>query len=275
MICYPRFLPRVNLFLNVVRNKMDAKSDALRGKRVLAIGDSITSDGRWQAEFERITGSTVTTHARGGVGIIDMVFGLGAYDSGDMRYDPYTGANRELPPLTEDDVADCDLLIFFGGYNERHAEYGSDDDIYPENDTLNGKFNAVMGRIISLLESSGNCKCRVMMVSPHCVGKYDWVDADGTEEFPAGSGRTLETMSSLIRSVARRFGAIFYDAYSLSGIGPDNWCVFANSSAVYRADYDPGKTYEAPYPQYADQAHLNAEGYKLLGEKIAHFALSI
>ena len=254
---------------------MERNTDRWRGKRVLVVGDSITSDGRWQAEFERITGSTVMTHARGGVGIIDMVFGLGAYDSGDMKYDPYTGANRELPPLTEDDVRDLDLLIFFGGYNERHAEYGNEDDEYPENDTLNGKFNAVMKRILSLLESSGNVGCRVMIVSPHCVGKYDWVDADGTEEFPAGSGRTLATMSELIRSVSRRFGADFYDAYSLSGIGPDNWCVYANSPTVYREDFDPEKEYEAPYPEYADQAHLNGAGYKLLGEKIARFALSL
>ena len=243
----------------------------LKGKKVLAVGDSISSDGRWQKEFERVTGAAVATHARGGVGIIDMVFGLGVADSGDMKYDPYTGANCELGPLTAADVTDVDMLIFFGGYNERHMEYGSVDDVYPEKNTLFGKFNAVMARIYSLLDEAKNRNCRVIMVSPHCVGRYDWVDADGTEEFPIGSGRTLETMSDVVRRVAEKYGALFFDAYHLSGIGPDNWCEYANSPVAIRPDYDPSEKYEAPYPMWADQAHLNGKGYALLGRAVASF----
>jgi len=270
------FLPAVGeacrgLFISKER-KMDGK---LTGKKVLAIGDSITSDGRWQKEFERVTGSVVTTHARGGVGIIDMVFGLGVADSGGAKYDPYTGANRELPPLTEEDVADKDLIIFFGGYNERHMEYGSIDDLYPARDTLLGKFNAVLTRIFSLLKSAKNDKCRVIIIAPHCVGKYDWVNADGTEEFPIGSGRTLETMSKVVGHIAEKYGIPFYDAYHLSGIGKDNWRLYANSPVALRQDYDPSAHYEAPYPMYADQAHLNGDGYALLGAGIARFALSL
>ncbi|MBR6918396.1 MAG: SGNH/GDSL hydrolase family protein [Clostridia bacterium] len=243
----------------------------LEGKRVLAIGDSITSDGRWQREFERVTGAVVTTHARGGVGIIDMVFGLGCADSGNMKYDPYTGVNGELLPLGADDFEGKDLVIFFGGYNERHMEYGDADDEYPRDDTLYGKFNTVMKKIISMKREN----CPLIIVSPHCVGKYDWVDADGTEEFPAGSGRTLETMSYLISDVAKTYGAFFFDAYHLSGIGRENWNIYANSPTPYRADYSPSGHYEAPYPMYADQAHLNGDGYALLGGKIAEFALSV
>ena len=98
-----------------------------------------------------MTGATVVTHARGGVGIIDMVFGLGAAESESMKYDPYTGANRELPPLAAEDLRGVDLVIFYGGYNERHMEYGCEDDVYPECDTLYGKFNAVMTRIVLLI----------------------------------------------------------------------------------------------------------------------------
>ena len=249
--------------------------DKLKGKKVLAVGDSITSDGRWQKEFERVTGASVTTHARGGVGIIDMVFGLGAADSDGMRDDPKTGANRELPPLGEIDVADLDVIIFFGGYNERHMEYGSEGDVYPADNTLYGKFNTVLTRIFSLLAIAKNEDCRVIIVSPHCVGKYDWVDADGTEEFPAGSGRTLGTMSALIESVAKKYNIPFYDAYNLSGIGRDNWCRYANSPVAVRPDYDPSAKYDAPYPMYADQAHLNGEGYAKLGGAIAEFVLSL
>jgi len=247
----------------------------IKGGRVLAIGDSITSDGRWQEEFAKVTGSTVTTHARGGVGVIDMVFGLGAAESDGMRYDPTTGVNCELPPLKVSDVADKDVVIFFGGYNERHMEYGDEDDVYPHDDTLNGKLNAVMTRIFDLLKAAKNQNCRVIMIAPHCVGRYDWVDADGTEEFPEGSGRTLETMASLIGEVAKRYGAAFFDAYHLSGIGPSNWRKYANSPYPYRQDFDPHGFYEAPYPQNADQAHLNGDGYALLGRKIAEFAQNL
>ncbi len=246
---------------------------SLSGKKVLAIGDSITSDGRWQKEFERLTGSTVTTHARGGVGIIDLVFGLGAAESAGMRYDPYTGANRELPPLSCRDVADKDVVIFFGGYNERHMEYGSENDVFPRDDTLLGKYNTVMTRLFELKKESGGNFVTVL-ISPHCVGRYNWVDADGTEEFPAGSGRTLETMSGVVSRVAEKYGCLFYDAYHESGIGPQNWYKYANSPTVLRSDYDPHGVYEAPYPMYADQAHLNGDGYAKLGEGIARFVCS-
>lgn len=40
-------------------------------------------------------------------------------------------------------------------------------------------------------------------------------------------------------------------------------------------DYDPEKEYVAPYPQYADQSHMNDAGYARLGECIAAFAEGI
>ena len=251
------------------------KISGISGLRVLAIGDSITSDGRWQREFERVTGAEVTTHARGGVGIIDMVFGLGCSESEGMKYDPYTGANRELPPLATSDLENTDLVIFFGGYNERHMEYGEEDDVYPENNSLFGKYNTVMKKLFALIGEAGGENCRIALISPHCVGKYDWVDADGTEEFPAGSGRTLETMAEVVRRVSDKYETAFFDAYHLSGIGPENWYRYANSPTVLRPDYDPRGKYEAPYPMYADQAHLNGDGYALLGRKIAEFAAAL
>lgn len=90
------------------------------GKKVLAIGDSITSDGRWQAEFSRITGAEITTHAYGGIGLIDMVIGLGASENEDMKYDPYTGCNGNFHPLSAEEVGSADLIILLGAYNERH-----------------------------------------------------------------------------------------------------------------------------------------------------------
>ena len=42
-----------------------------------------------------------------------------------------------------------------------------------------------------------------------------------------------------------------------------------SSPTAIKEDYDPSKEYIAPYPQYADQAHLNAAGYARIGECIA------
>ncbi len=246
-----------------------------KNKNVLAIGDSITSDGRWQEEFARIIGCNIETHAYGGIGIIDMIEGLGTANSPDFKYDPFTGRNGNFTPLCAGDVKDKELIIFLGAYNERHMEYGCAGDMFPLNNTLRGKFAYVIKRLRELLSEAGNDNCHIMLVAPHCVGKYDWVDRDGYEDFPRGSGRSLETMSYLIKETAEENGLYFCDAWHESGIGKDNWCIYANSPSVLKEDYDPSAEYTAPYPQYADQAHLNALGYKKLGECIARSVLKI
>lgn len=246
-----------------------------KNKNVLAIGDSITSAGQWQAEFSRITGCNIETHAYGGIGIIDMIEGLGTANSPDFKYDPYTGRNGNFKPLSVCDVKEKDFIIFLGAYNERHMEYGKKGDMFPRDNTLRGKFDYVIKRLYELLHEAENSTCPIMLVAPHCVGKYDWVDRDGYEDFPRGTGRSLETMSFLIKEIAEENDLHFCDAWHESGIGRDNWSIYANSPDVLKGDYDPAAEYTAPYPQYADQAHLNGEGYKKLGECIARAALKI
>ncbi|MBR5632633.1 MAG: hypothetical protein IKW68_01520, partial [Clostridia bacterium] len=133
------------------------------GKNVLVIGDSIVADGRWQAEMGRITGANVRTHAYGGIGLIDMIEGLGASQN-NMKYDPYTGCNGKFGPLELDDVAWADLIILGGPYNERHMEYGERGDMYPENDTLRGKMAYVIDRLYGMMEECGNYGCHIMLV---------------------------------------------------------------------------------------------------------------
>ena len=70
------------------------------GKNVLCIGDSITSDGRWQAEFARRTGCNISTHANGGIGLIDMVDGQSGFAG-----DPNTAVSGKLGPLTVEKLA--------------------------------------------------------------------------------------------------------------------------------------------------------------------------
>lgn len=247
-------------------------------KNVLVMGDSITSDGRWQKAFANATGAKVRTHAYGGIGLIDMIDGLGAYDAlagGDMSYDPFTGCNGPFGPLTYDEVKWADLIIILGAYNERHSEYGRQGDMFPRENTLRGKYSYVIERLFAMLDKVGNLDCRVLICTPHCVGKYDWVDSDGYEEFPRGCGRSLETMSREIVSIAGSYNLPCCDLWHTSGIGKFTWKIYANSPTPLNPEFDPEKEYTAPYPQYADQAHLNDLGYARLGSCIAAFAETV
>lgn len=254
---------------------MKAEFSKWNGKNVLCIGDSITSAGLWQKEMAGLTGCNVRTHAQGGIGLIEMVDGQDGSTEADCLYDPTTGVSGKLGALTSEKVGWADLIILLGAYNERHMEYGVRGDIYPEQNTLRGKFAYVLDRIYKLMEESSNLGCRVMLVTPHCVGKYDWVDSDGYEDFPKGSGRNLETMAELITKIAGEYNIPCCDAWHTSGINRFTWKYYAHSPIVMAPDYDPAKTYVAPYPQYADQAHLNELGYARLGSCIASFAENI
>ncbi len=249
-----------------------------QNKNVLVMGDSITSDGRWQKEFARRTGANIKTHAYGGIGLIDMIDGLGAYDAligGDMQYDPFTGCTGPFKPLSYEEVEWADLIIILGAYNERHMEYGERGDMFPHQNTLRGKYAYVIEHLYAMLDKVDNLDCRVMIAAPHCPGKYDWIDSDGYEDFPKGSGRSLETMADLIKTIAGEYNLPCCDLWHTSGIGKFTWKIYANSPVAINPDYDPSKEYVAPYPQYADQAHMNDRGYARLGSCIAAFAETI
>lgn len=243
--------------------------DKWRNKNVLVLGDSIAADGRWEKEFARLTGANVKIHAWGGINIIDMVEGLGASEN-DMKYDPHTGCNGCFTPLSNEEVGEADLIIVDGAYNERHMEYGEKGDMYPENNTLRGKFAYVINKLYNMMEETDNLDCHIMLVTPHCSGLYDWVNADGYTEFPEGSGRSLETMAKLICEIAGENNLYCCDAWHTSGIGRRTWKIYCASPVVMREDYDPEKEYDAPYPWYADQAHMNDRGYARLGQCIAY-----
>ena len=240
-----------------------------KNKNVLVVGDSLTADGRWQKRFSEITGCNVKTHAYGGIGIIEIIEGTGPSGNEIVRYDPVTCTGGDFGPLTAEEVGWADLIILLMAYNERHIEYGTRGDKYPEQVTLHGKYAYAIEKIYGFIDETGNHDCRIMLVTPHCIGRYAWIDADGYEEFPEGSGRSLETMAEAIKDIAASFNLPCYDAWHNSGINRFTWKYFANSPTEINPDYDPEKEYIAPYPQYADQAHLNGEGYKRLGECIA------
>lgn len=245
------------------------------GKKILAIGDSLTSQMGWQSKTAELLGAEIKTHANGGIGFIDMVDG----QKGWGEYDNDTGVSALLPPLSIAEAGWADLILVFGGYNERHMEYGNTGDIYPVNDTLCGKVQYVIDKIYSLLESADNLGCRLAFITPHCVGKYDWIPVDGYGEYPSGSGRTLELLAENIKKVAAFNSLPCWDAFHESGINRYTWKYLSwspvENNEAYSSDTYVNKS-SSPYPQYADQVHLNYErGYPYFGERIAAFINTI
>ena len=237
------------------------------GKNVLCIGDSLTSANQWQKKLNSMLGMNVTTHAKGGVGLISMVdgdLGLG----GD--YDNTTNASGTLEPLSSSDVSGKDLIILFGGYNDRGADNGQLGDCYnPDGsgqNTIIGRVQYCLNRIWEELEKANNLTCRVMVVTPHCAGKYSWIDADGYTDF-GGVGRNIKTMSEAIENVSNYNNLPCYNAWKNSGIGRHTWSVWSASPTPTNTDGSG----DGPYPYNNDQLHLNNEGYAHLGECIAEF----
>lgn len=229
------------------------------GAEVLAIGDSLTSAKKWQLKTTELLGCNIITHAKGGKGYIDLIDGENGQD-GD--YDNETDVSGVLRPLSVDDVIGKKLIIVYAGYNERHMSYGEIGDVYPTNNTLAGKVQYVINSIYSLLEQADNLTCKLLFITPHCVGAYGYVNIDGYGEYPLGTGRTLEGISNIIKKVAEYNNIEVLDLWHNSGIGKFTWDIYCAKTPASAT---------APYPDNVDLVHLNASvGYPHLGTLIAN-----
>lgn len=92
--------------------------------------------------------------------------------------------------------------------------------------------------------------CRILIVTPHCVGKYSYINADGYEEYPPGSGRSLKKMTEIMEAVAADNSIPVCNLWKTSGINRRTWCVYG---AV------PGE----------DMVHCSDKGYELIGDVIS------
>ena len=270
-----------------------------KGKTALVIGDSITAAQKWQKKLKEDLQMNVKTHAKGGVGIIKMVDG----DNGiDGDYDNETDASGTLYPLNTNDVTGVDLIIVLPAYNERSKEYGVIGDVYPTKNNIIGLIQYMINRIYEELAKANNLNCKVLFATPHCAGKYGYVDADGYDEYPNGSGRTMETMSDTIKLICNYNNIPVCDLWHNSGINRFTWTIYgSNSNAVneqytkYELNaqgqviglnplrYTTGNSYyqirdgkvvleeytgSSPYPFNGDQLHCNDLGYARIGECI-------
>lgn len=275
----------------------------------------MTQAGIWTERLAERLNCRVFRHCKGGLGMRAIV------DGG-------IGAEGTLPPLSPDIVRNMDLIIFYAGYNDRGLPDSRPEDgfrqgnrHYPGDgpmsglrlndeprDTIAGLTEYCIRRIYAELLKASNPTCRLLLVTPHCAGRYPYIDADGYEEYPAGSGRTMESMADTIKQVAQRNQLPVCDLWHNSGINRYTWNVYGASSTPVCAQYSPflldsrgnpiseqrityitGKRYyqkrgnkilpeeytgTVPYPYNADQLHASVEGYHLIGDVITGAVLS-
>lgn len=246
------------------------------GKKCLVIGDSTSATEQWQKKLSENLGMSVTTHAKGGIGFLQMVVGSLGYE-GD--YDNETGNTGVLQPLKVSDVYDKHLIIIFGGFNDRGTKLGEITDLYKTDgtgqNTVTGQLQFVLNWIYDLLKGNEsyaqNLKCKIVLVTPYCCGKYSYVDYDGYGG-DSWAGYTLREMCNRIVEIASLNNCSSYNAWENSGIGRHTWTIYsASPTATKEAGGDT-----APYPTNADQLHLNnSVGYPHLGDCISAFVSGI
>lgn len=251
---YWREYPQITLYAESAKTADISLSSQTKwnAKNILAIGDSLTAALKWQSKVTEIHGCTVTTHAKGGIGLIPMVDGDGA-------------ATDPIPALTSAQVSGKDLIVLFGGMNERSLTYGLLGDLYPSQNTLYGRMQYVINKIYSLLKTANNLTCKILIVTPHCCGKYNYIDVDGYGEYPAATGQTLEKLVNNLKTCANYNNLRVVDLWHNSGVGKNTWSVYM-ASAVATITPPGGST--APYPANGDQVHFNDTGYALIGQII-------
>lgn len=197
----------------------------ISGGNYLAIGDSITAANLYQGSIASKFKMILTTHALGGVGLVGMVDG-----------------ESSLAALTVAQVTGKKLITFFGGLNNRGSLQGTITDLYPTQNTICGQLNYALDKVLSLLVTANNRDCRVVCILPHNVGKYPYIDANGTDEYPTGSGQSLYTATRLMKQVCERKGIPTIDLFSDSGFNSTTWGIYtsnalATNSYTYRGEF--------------------------------------
>lgn len=283
-----------------------------KGKKALFIGDSMTARGEYPQTVAQILGIQPFLHCKDGAHIVAMVDGeLGL----NTDYEAFDNPETLLRPLCAQDVRNMDLIILFGGYNNllyggyggRSCDIGIPGDCYQPDgtgqDTVAGVMQYAIERIYDELQKAGNSGCRLLIVTVDCTGRNQWIDADGTQEFPAGSGKSYEKIANIQKAVADWNALPCCDLFHHSGINRHTWHIFSasqDSSDPYyspflldengaiidstRIRYQKGTAYyqhrngkvtaeiytqEVPYPYNADQIHKSDLGYRRIGEVVA------
>ena len=285
------------------------KQSKWEGKRILAIGDSITAALKWQARVGELLGMNVRTHAKGGIGIIQMVDGDGS-GTPPEGYDPDNFGVETIYALSTEDVTDVDIIVLMGFYNVRTiavSSPGNKDDMYPTNNSFIGQLNYAIKRVYEELEKANNMQCKVVICSAHKYGKYSYSDLSAYHDG--------DDLYNATKKAADYNSLPCIDLMHCGNINKYNWNNFQSSNTPYNPSYIPqdgvndgtNKPFtnlgEAPdaasnsgkyitineesgcyksngsiwekaknsAPWNADQLHLNTNGYNRIGDYIAGF----
>lgn len=288
-------------------------NNLLYGKTLLAIGDSIVAQNYWQKQVGLLLGMKVRTHAKGGIGIVQMVDGDGSGDAPE-GYDPDTFGVSQIYRLNTEDVKDASVIILMGFYNERSelTNPGVVTDMYPDNNTIAGKLNYATKRVYEELSKANNNTCRLVICSAHRYGKYSYIDKDSYNDG--------DELLKVTKMVAEHQSIPCIDLMHNGGINKYNWNLFQKKSTPFNSDYiavdginngtnkpfdniedfppasenkgkyvtlkgtadrsyqSDGETWvlkNTPAPWNADQLHLSPDGGKILGNYIAAKLLSL
>lgn len=286
-----------------------SKSSKWKGKRILAIGDSVTAALKWQARVGELLEMNVRTHAKGGIGIIQMVDGDGS-GTPPEGYDPDNFGIETIYALSTEDVTNVDIIVLMGFYNARITAVnnpGNENDMYPTNNTFIGQLNYAVKRVYEELEKANNMQCKVVICSAHKYGKYSYSNLSAYDDG--------DDLYNATKKSADYNSLPCIDLMHCGNINKYNWNVFQNSNTPYNSNYIPkdgvndgnNKPFtsldEAPdatsnsgkyitineesgcyksngtnwekaqnsAPWNADQLHLNTDGYNRIGDYIAGF----
>ncbi len=219
-----------------------------KNKKVLFIGDSLTVRREYPKVIEEILGIKSFYHCKDGAHIVGMVDGERGLDG---VYDDVTNDGSVLKPLDANEVADKDLIVLYGGYNNllyggyggRSCLPGKVGDLYRRDgsgeDTIAGVMQYAINRIYEELAKADNLTCRLLIVTVDCAGKNGWVNADGYSEFPPGSGKSFEYTANIQKAVAESNLLPCCDLFHSSGINRYTWCMFGAEASAFDARYSP------------------------------------
>lgn len=259
-----------------------------KGKKVLFIGDSFTACGEYPKVVEEILGVEAFYHCKNGAHIVAMVDGeKGLYNT----YNDETDKEGILRPLTADEVADKDLIVFYGGYNNllyggyngRSCAPGKLGDLYrcdgAGEDTIAGVMQYAINRIYEELVKADNLQCRILIVTVDCTGKNPWINSDGNCEFPPRSGKSYKNMAIVQKAVAERNSLPCCDLFHTSGINSQTWRYFGAEKDELNPYYSPylldknGKVINREYVSYEHgESYYQIRDDKIVLEQYSGYA---
>lgn len=224
---------RINKFDALEEKINNLNSNKYKGKRLLAIGDSITAQNYWQKRVGELLGMSVRNHCKGGIGILQMVDGDKSGDA-PSGYDPDNFGIDKIYKLNTKDVENVDVIIIMGFYNERKlatSTPGIKTDMYPTNDTFIGRLNYAIKRIFEELQKANNNNCRVVVCSPHKYGKYPYIDKTANEDG--------EDIYNAIKISSDYNSVPCIDLMHNGGINQYNWNLCQKSNSAINSNYIP------------------------------------